>query len=109
MEVFVPMTVKIVASMRKDCSTATIPSTSAPVKSCFQQGHYVAFNRASPYHLAIMMQVTIPSNAASTLAPNAHTEPRSISENFWSETRLWIFCFMKLTKFISYLDTVKTG
>jgi len=38
---------------------------------------------------------------ASTFAPNAHTEPRSISENFWSEIRLWILRFMKETIFSS--------
>ena len=34
---------------------------------------------------------------ASTFAPSAHTDPRSISENLWLETRLWILRFMKET------------
>lgn len=44
----------------------------------------------------------MPRTVAITFAPSAQTEPVSISENFLSEIRLWIFCFMKFIKGVSY-------
>jgi len=44
------------------------------------------------------MEVFVPRKVkivASTRAPNAHTDPRSIPENFLSDTRLWIFRLKK--------------
>jgi hypothetical protein len=73
MEVFVPRTVKIVTSTRKEFKTAIMPRISAP------------------YALATIILVIRLTPVPITLAPKAQAEPVRISENFLSEMRLWNF------------------
>ena len=83
MEVLVPRMVKIVASMRKELSMATMPRMSAP------------------YQRVMMMLEIRPMPVPMTWKDRAQAEPVRISENFSSEMSLWNFRFMIVSTVMS--------
>ena len=84
MDVFVPITVKMVVNIKNESIIATIPSASAP------------------YTCAITTFEISAKQVAVTCAERAQVDPVKISENLVSEIRLFHLLFIKTTISIFY-------